>query len=129
MRTFARSVRIGRVVGVFLCVAWLVGCGGGGPEGNDYVEYDGTTLIVSGKLAEGCSAQSYLALLDHPAYAAGAVRAIWQELGGTIQGRDIQAPVPKDAKVLARAFSPPYSPLPSCFSSPSLISGSRSSRV
>ncbi|MBS7671875.1 D-alanyl-D-alanine carboxypeptidase, partial [Vibrio cholerae] len=31
---------------------------------------------------------------------------IWKELGGTIQGRDIQAPVPKDAKVLARAFSP-----------------------
>ena len=48
MQTVARSVRIGRVVGVVLCVAWLVGCGGGGPEGNDYVEYDGTTLIVEG---------------------------------------------------------------------------------
>ncbi|MWV12529.1 D-alanyl-D-alanine carboxypeptidase/D-alanyl-D-alanine-endopeptidase [Pseudomonas sp. R-28-1W-6] len=73
---------------------------------NPVTQYDGTTLIVSGKLAEGCSAQSYLSLLDHPSYAAGAVRAIWNELGGSILGKDQVAPVPKNARLLARAYSP-----------------------
>ena len=52
------------------------------------------------------SSQTYLSLLDHPTYAAGAVRAIWNELGGTIQGRDRIDNVPKSARLLARAFSP-----------------------
>ncbi|SFO80657.1 D-alanyl-D-alanine carboxypeptidase / D-alanyl-D-alanine-endopeptidase (penicillin-binding protein 4) [Ectopseudomonas composti] len=69
-------------------------------------QYDGTTLIVSGQLAEGCSAQTYLSLLDHPSYAAGAVRGIWQELGGKILGKDRLGPVPEDARMLVRAFSP-----------------------
>ena len=69
-------------------------------------QYDGTTLVVTGKLAEGCSAQTYLALLDHPGYAAGAVRAIWQELGGSILGKDRVGDVPKKAQLLARTFSP-----------------------
>ena len=63
-------------------------------------------LEVSGKLVDGCSTQTYLALLDHQNYAAGAVRAIWQELGGSIQGRDRVDNVPKSARLLARAFSP-----------------------
>ena len=67
---------------------------------------DGVTVVVSGKLGEGCSSQTYLSLLDHPTYAAGAVRAIWAELGGSIAGRDREAVVPKSAKLLARAFSP-----------------------
>ncbi|WP_026144859.1 D-alanyl-D-alanine carboxypeptidase/D-alanyl-D-alanine endopeptidase [Pseudomonas asplenii] len=74
---------------------------------NPVAQADGsTTVTVSGQLAEGCSSQTYLSLLDHPTYTAGAVRAIWQELGGSIQGKDRQGVVPKDAKVLARAFSP-----------------------
>ncbi|MCS3467152.1 D-alanyl-D-alanine carboxypeptidase/D-alanyl-D-alanine-endopeptidase (penicillin-binding protein 4) [Pseudomonas sp. JUb42] len=68
---------------------------------------DGSVAVtVSGPLADGCSSQTYLSLLDHPTYTAGAVRAIWQELGGTIQGTDRQANVPDSAKVVARAFSP-----------------------
>ncbi|WP_439888936.1 D-alanyl-D-alanine carboxypeptidase/D-alanyl-D-alanine endopeptidase [Pseudomonas sp. MBLB4123] len=73
---------------------------------NPVTQYDGTTVIVSGQLAEGCSAQTYLSLLDHPDYAAGAVRAIWQELGGSILGQDRLADVPKSARLLARAHSP-----------------------
>ncbi|MBS7661003.1 D-alanyl-D-alanine carboxypeptidase/D-alanyl-D-alanine-endopeptidase [Pseudomonas lalucatii] len=73
---------------------------------NPVKQYDGTTVIVSGQLAEGCSAQTYLSLLDHPSYAAGAVRAIWQELGGSILGQDRIAEVPKSARLLARAHSP-----------------------
>ncbi|MDE3736607.1 MULTISPECIES: D-alanyl-D-alanine carboxypeptidase/D-alanyl-D-alanine-endopeptidase [Pseudomonas] len=73
---------------------------------NPVTQYDGTTLIASGKLPEGCSAQTYMSLLDHPGYAAGAVRAFWKELGGSIDGKDRLGDVPKDAKLLARAFSP-----------------------
>ena len=73
---------------------------------NPVKQFDGTTVIVTGQLAEGCSAQTYLSLLDHPAYAAGAVRAIWQELGGSILGQDRMAEVPKSARLLARAHSP-----------------------
>ncbi|WP_166366619.1 D-alanyl-D-alanine carboxypeptidase/D-alanyl-D-alanine endopeptidase [Pseudomonas akapageensis] len=67
---------------------------------------DGMTVVVSGQLGEGCSSQTYLSLLDHPTYAAGAVRAIWSELGGSIQGQDRVDVVPKSARLLARAFSP-----------------------
>ena len=68
---------------------------------------DGSVLVtVSGQLADGCNSQTYLSLLDHATYTAGAVRAIWKELGGSIQGQDRQAGVPKNAKLLARAYSP-----------------------
>jgi len=73
---------------------------------NPVTQADGVTVVVSGQLAEGCSSQTYLSLLDHPTYAAGAVRAIWNELGGSIQGVDRLATVPSNARLLARAFSP-----------------------
>ncbi|MBD8495605.1 D-alanyl-D-alanine carboxypeptidase/D-alanyl-D-alanine-endopeptidase [Pseudomonas syringae] len=74
---------------------------------NPIPQADGSmTVVVSGQLAKGCNAQTYLSLLDHPTYAAGAVRAIWQELGGSIQGGDRVASVPSGAKLLARTFSP-----------------------
>jgi D-alanyl-D-alanine carboxypeptidase/D-alanyl-D-alanine-endopeptidase (penicillin-binding protein 4) len=73
---------------------------------NPVTQADGISVVVSGQLGDGCNSQTYLSLLDHPTYAAGAVRAIWSELGGSIQGQDRQAVVPKDAKLLARAFSP-----------------------
>jgi D-alanyl-D-alanine carboxypeptidase/D-alanyl-D-alanine-endopeptidase (penicillin-binding protein 4) len=66
----------------------------------------GTTVVVSGQLADGCSSQTYLSLLDHPSYAAGAIRAIWKELGGSIQGHDRSGSVPDKARLLARAYSP-----------------------
>ncbi|WP_339473844.1 D-alanyl-D-alanine carboxypeptidase/D-alanyl-D-alanine endopeptidase [Pseudomonas sp. RL_5y_Pfl2_69] len=74
---------------------------------NPVPQADGSVLVtVSGQLADGCNSQTYLSLLDHATYTAGAVRAIWKELGGTIQGQDRQASVPKNSKLLARAFSP-----------------------
>lgn len=79
----------------------------GGVRYNPVTQADGSvTVTVGGQLGEGCSSQTYLSLLDHATYTAGAVRAIWKELGGSIQGVDRLAPTPKDAKVLARAFSP-----------------------
>ncbi len=79
---------------------------GGDVRYNPVTAADGISVVVSGNLGEGCSSQTYLSLLDHPTYTAGAVRAIWGELGGSIAGRDREAVVPKDAKLLARAFSP-----------------------
>ncbi|MDR2306551.1 MAG: D-alanyl-D-alanine carboxypeptidase/D-alanyl-D-alanine-endopeptidase [Paucimonas sp.] len=74
---------------------------------NPVVQPDGgISVTVSGQLGDGCNSQTYLSLLDHPTYAAGAVRAIWSELGGSIQGRDRVEDVPKSARLLARAFSP-----------------------
>jgi D-alanyl-D-alanine carboxypeptidase/D-alanyl-D-alanine-endopeptidase (penicillin-binding protein 4) len=90
-----------RATGKSGCPAW--------PEVrfNPVPQADGSTsLVVSGQLPDGCNAQSYLSLLDHPAYTAGAVRAIWQELGGSIKGRTREGSVPRNAEVLARAFSP-----------------------
>ena len=79
----------------------------GGVRYNPVTQADGSvTVTVGGQLGEGCSSQTYLSLLDHATYTAGAVRAIWKELGGSIQGVDRLSPTPKDAKVLARAFSP-----------------------
>ncbi|MDR0281450.1 MAG: D-alanyl-D-alanine carboxypeptidase/D-alanyl-D-alanine-endopeptidase [Paucimonas sp.] len=73
---------------------------------NPVTQADGVSVTVTGQLGEGCNSQTYLSLLDHPTYAAGAVRAIWNELGGSIQGRDRVEEVPKSARLLARAFSP-----------------------
>jgi D-alanyl-D-alanine carboxypeptidase/D-alanyl-D-alanine-endopeptidase (penicillin-binding protein 4) len=79
---------------------------GGEVRYNPVPQADGISVVVSGQLGDGCNSQTYLSLLDHPEYAAGAVRAIWTELGGSIQGRDRQGLVPKNASLLARAFSP-----------------------
>ena len=73
---------------------------------NPVRDANGTRVVVTGQLAEGCSSQTYLSLLDHPGYAAGAIRAIWKELGGSINGQDRLGQVPSNARLLARAFSP-----------------------
>ncbi|MDD0975327.1 D-alanyl-D-alanine carboxypeptidase/D-alanyl-D-alanine-endopeptidase [Pseudomonas fontis] len=73
---------------------------------NPMVQPDGVSVTVTGQLGEGCNSQTYLSLLDHQTYAAGAVRAIWSELGGSIRGGDRVDQVPKSARLLARAFSP-----------------------
>ena len=73
---------------------------------NPVSEFDGITLIVTGKINLGCSSQTYISLFDHADYAAGTVRAIWQELGGKILGKDRQGLVPKQATLLASATSP-----------------------
>ncbi|MGZ7969707.1 D-alanyl-D-alanine carboxypeptidase/D-alanyl-D-alanine endopeptidase [Pseudomonas aeruginosa] len=62
--------------------------------------------LATGQIPQGCSAQTYMSLLDHPGYTAGAVRGIWQELGGSILGKDRQGSVPRNATLIAKAFSP-----------------------
>lgn len=67
---------------------------------------NGSKLVVSGQLPVGCSAQHYLSFLNHTDYAVGAIRGIWQELGGQIIGASREGAVPKNARLLARAYSP-----------------------
>lgn len=78
------------------------------PDKLTYTSFDtgsNSTLAVSGNLAEGCSAQKYMALLDHPSYAADVIRNIWEEMGGTISGKNRLEDVPKDATLLTRSYS------------------------
>ena len=67
---------------------------------------DSVTLVITGELAQGCKAHTYLALLDHPQYAAGTVRAIWREPGGTLLGANRIDRVAGEARLLVRAESP-----------------------
>jgi len=72
-------------------------------------EQEGTTsLLVKGQLAEGCRTEFYLSLLDHPNYAFDTVRALWQEMGGTIEGGNTLGllPEPHERRLLSRSFSP-----------------------
>ncbi|HEY6610822.1 MAG TPA: D-alanyl-D-alanine carboxypeptidase/D-alanyl-D-alanine-endopeptidase [Pseudomonas sp.] len=63
-------------------------------------------VVASGHIPEGCSGQRYLSLLDHPTFAAGSVRALWSELGGSITGRDRLGATPGNTRLLAQAWSP-----------------------
>lgn len=64
------------------------------------------TLVATGQIPEGCSGQRYMALLDHPTFTAGAVRALWSELGGSIRGQDRLGATPGNARLLAQTTSP-----------------------
>lgn len=64
------------------------------------------TLTINGHIAPGCSTQNYLSFLDHPRYTAGVIRSIWQEMNGTILGRDMLGETPQGSRLLVRANSP-----------------------
>lgn len=64
------------------------------------------TLTINGHIAPGCSTQNYLSFLDHPRYTAGVIRSIWQEMNGTMLGRDMLGETPHNARLLVRAYSP-----------------------
>lgn len=66
----------------------------------------GNQLTVTGRLPAGCSAYTYLSMLDHPHYAEAAVRSIWTELGGKINGSTRMGKAPGNARLLARSQSP-----------------------
>lgn len=61
---------------------------------------------VSGNLAEGCSSERYVSVLDTLSYTGGLVRAIWRELGGEIAGSTRQGATPASARTLASSRSP-----------------------
>src|SRR5699024_2798915 len=64
------------------------------------------TVTINGHIAPGCSTQNYLSFLDPPRYTAGVIRSIWQEMNGTMLGRDMLGETPHNARLLVRAYSP-----------------------
>ncbi len=90
-----------RVTGPASCPSW--------PQVtyNFQQQADGTLdVVAAGQIPEGCSGQRYLSLLDHPTFAGGSVRALWNELGGSIAGRDRLGSTPGNARLLAQTLSP-----------------------
>lgn len=71
------------------------------PQANGHL-----TILANGQIPDGCSAQRYLSLLDHPNYTASVVRGLWAELGGRITGNDRQGATPSNARLLAQVSSP-----------------------
>lgn len=68
---------------------------------------DGSVVLqAGGQIAQGCSAERYMALLDHPSFTAGTIRALWGELGGSILGQNRLGAAPAGARRLAETSSP-----------------------
>ena len=66
------------------------------------------TLKLSGTFASQCREESYPRLILDPAdHAAGAVAALWRELGGSIEGEIRAGERPQGAKLLYTLESPP----------------------
>lgn len=63
-------------------------------------------LVVTGQLGTGCQQERNIAALDHLTYAAGVVRALWGEMGGTIYGGNQMGNTPGKARLLASSESP-----------------------
>jgi D-alanyl-D-alanine carboxypeptidase/D-alanyl-D-alanine-endopeptidase (penicillin-binding protein 4) len=65
-------------------------------------------LILTGSFPAACGERSrHVAVLGHPQFVAGVFRQLWGELGGTLAGGWREGALPNDARLLARAESPP----------------------
>lgn len=64
------------------------------------------TLRLTGRMPAGCRGERYLAVLEHPVYAASILRTLWQEMGGTWQGGMRLDTAPGNAAVIATVRSP-----------------------
>lgn len=71
---------------------------------------EGNHAVLSGAFPSGCSSYSlYRAVLPAPQYADALFRALWQQLGGRIEGELRVAPVPEDARLFYTHSSLPLS--------------------
>ncbi|MDD5175544.1 MAG: D-alanyl-D-alanine carboxypeptidase/D-alanyl-D-alanine-endopeptidase [Sterolibacterium sp.] len=65
-------------------------------------------LILTGSYPLACGEKTWhLGVLSHPDYVEGVFRQIWQELGGSLDGKLREAQIPADARRLASIESPP----------------------
>lgn len=97
MQPTLRCARAGRLLGLSLCFALLAACSGGGPKGNEYVQYKGKTLVV-----EGTSFEREASLDPPGTYLPGRIviqpdagqdddaLALVQRYGLTLEGRSAQ---------------------------------------
>ncbi len=74
---------------------------------NFTVRLDGHTIRLEGKIPANCGdVDEYYSLLPHDEYFFAVFGALWQELGGTVQGKLRAGTVPADATLFARYVSP-----------------------
>lgn len=68
----------------------------------------GNQLILSGSMPASCGARTWSAApLPPPAYAEALVRGLWQELGGSVDGKVRHGTAPAQAQTLLSHDSPP----------------------
>ncbi len=71
---------------------------------------EGHKIVLEGNIPSNCGeAQDYFALLPPDEYFFAVFTALWQELGGQIQGRVRQGRVPDSLHAFSTHFSPPLS--------------------
>ena len=72
----------------------------------------GTKLLVQGPFPAACGEKGeYINLLPHPEYASALFRALWQEVGGTLNGKSRGGAVPANATLFTTHTSQPLSEL------------------
>ena len=70
------------------------------------------TMLVQGAFPARCGeCESYVCLLPHPQYMYAVFRALWQEMGGTLNGEMLEGAVPSSATLFATHHSVPLSEL------------------
>ncbi len=71
---------------------------------------DGHNIVLEGRLPASCGeTDDYFSLLPHDKYFLAVFSALWQELGGTLQGRLRAGVAPVDKAPFAKYISPPLS--------------------
>jgi len=71
---------------------------------------DGHNIVLEGKLPTACGeADDYFSLLPQDEYFFAVFSALWQELGGTLQGKHREGVAPVDQLPFAKYLSPPLS--------------------
>lgn len=82
-------------------------CGGGDAY---KAHLDGHNIVLEGKIPAACGeADDYFSLLPQDEYFFAVFSSLWQELGGTLQGKLRAGAVPADQVPFARYTSPPLS--------------------
>ena len=71
---------------------------------------DGRNIVLEGSIPAGCGeADDYFSLLPHDEYFFAVFNALWQELGGTLQGKMRIGLAPANQSPFAQYVSPPLS--------------------
>ncbi len=82
-------------------------CGGGDAY---KAHLDGHNIVLEGSMPATCGeADDYFSLLPHDEYFLAVFGALWQELGGTLQGKLRLGVAPADQAPFAKYLSPPLS--------------------
>ena len=77
---------------------------------NYQARLDGHHIVLEGKLSANCEeTEKYFSLLSHDDYFYALFQTLWQEVGGTLQGKLRIGTAPANQPVFATHFSPPLS--------------------